>query len=137
MEVQFLDTNLIIRYLTKDNPNQAQRAKKLIQQIQAGLLTVITSEAVICEVVWVLSSRVLYHLPRQDVRTHLTNLLSLKGIRLPYKRTYLRALELYASTNLDFVDVLSVAHMERAKIQTIWSFDQGFDRLQGITRQEP
>jgi len=138
MPIPFLDTNIIIRYLTQDDPIQAARAKQILDQVAAGTLEVTTSETIIGEVVFVLSSKVLYNLPRNEIRRHLTNILGLKGLRLPYKRMYLRALELYATTpKLDFVDALSVAHMERRKLSTIISFDGDFDGIPGITRQTP
>jgi predicted nucleic acid-binding protein len=137
MELLFLDTNVIIRYLTQDNPEQAEKAYRILQQVEAGTTLVTTSEAVIIEAVYVLSSRALYSLPRQEIREHLYTILALRGLKLPRKGVYLRALDLYASANLDFVDCLSVAHMERAKINTILSFDRDFDRIPSINRREP
>ena len=135
--MEYLDTNVILRYLTQDDPLQADRARLFLEQVQAGTTTVMTSEAVIAEVVYVLSSRALYNLPRPDIKTHLANIISLRGLKLPNKRTYLRALDLYEAANLDFVDALNVAHMERSGIQTIVSFDRDFDTIAGITRREP
>jgi uncharacterized protein len=137
MALSFLDTNLLIRYITQDNPRQAQQAKRLFDQIKQGVLTVTTSEAVISECVYVLASKALYRLPREQISTALSLLLSLKGLKLAWKRIYLRALSLYATSTLDFVDALIAAHMEQAHMTTVWSFDQGFDHIQGITRQEP
>jgi uncharacterized protein len=133
----FIDTNLIIRLLTQDNPAMAQRAYALFKRIEAGELIVTTTEAVIVEVVHVLSSKTLYNLPRNDIKTKLGILLGFTGLQLAQKSTYLRALELFASTNLDFVDVLIVAHMEHSKINALYSFDHDFDRVHGIKRQEP
>jgi len=135
--MEYLDTNVILRYLTQDDPSQADRARLFLEQVQSGTITVTTSEAVIAEVVYVLSSRALYDLPRPDIKTHLANIISLRGLKLPNKRTYLRALDLYETANLDFVDALNVAHMERSGIQTIVSFDRDFDTIAGITRREP
>jgi predicted nucleic acid-binding protein len=98
---------------------------------------VTTCEGVIVAAVHILSSKQLYNLARPAIRTHLGNILTLRGLRLQHKRTYLRALDLYASTNLDFVDTLNIAHMERSKITTIISFDRDFDRFEQITRREP
>jgi len=138
MPLPFLDTNLIIRYLTQDDPDQSQRAKQILDQVAAGTLQVTTSETIIGEIVFVLSSKALYNLPRDEIRRHLTNILSMKGLRLPYKRMYLRALDLYTTNpKLDFADALSVAHMERQKLSTILSFDEDFDGIPGITREEP
>lgn len=81
-------------------------------------------------------SKRLYNRPRDEIRDYLASILNLRGMQVPFKHTFLRALELYASTNLDFVDALNVAHMERQGIETIVSFDQGFDRVPGITREE-
>ncbi len=133
----YLDTNLIIRYLTKDNPDQSQRAKRLFEQVEQGATTLTTCEGVIIEAVNVFSSKVLYNLPRTEVRAHLTNILSLKALKIAHKSSYLRALDLYATTNLDFVDALIVAHMERTKMTTLMSFDRDFDKVAGITRREP
>lgn len=134
--VHFLDTNIIIRYLTQDNLEQAEKAYGLFQQMEAGTLRATTCEGVIIEAVHILSSKALYALSRQAIKAHLTTIITLKGLRLTNKGSYLRALDLYASTNLDFVDALIVAHMERAKISTLLSFDRDFDRLPNVTRLE-
>ena len=49
----------------------------------------------------------------------------------------LRARDIYATVNIDFVDALMVAHMEREGIQSIVSFDRDFDKIRTITRREP
>lgn len=137
MDVEFLDTNVIIRYVTKDNPDQSARSFAFLQQVEDGERTVVTCEGVFVEVVQVLESKRLYNLARPEIRSVLSDLITLPGLQIPHKSTYARALDLYASTSLDFVDALNVAHMERAKVGTIVSFDQGFDRVDGIRRGEP
>jgi len=135
--MSFLDTNLIIRFITQDNPDQAMRARVIFQQLETRTLIVRTSESVIVEAVQVLSSKALYHLPRQEIKAALTEIIALPGLQLVNKRTFLRALDLYASRNFDFVDALNVAHMERLHLRVILSFDRDFNRIPGITRQEP
>ena len=138
MDLPFLDTNVVIRYLTQDDPDQSKRAKAILDQVQAGKLQVTTSETVLGELVFVLSSKRLYQLPREEIRLYLSAIIGMKGLRLANKRMYLRALELYATLpRLDFADALSVAEMERRKLTTIISFDEDFDGIEGITRREP
>ncbi len=138
MDLPFLDTNIVIRYLTQDDPDQSARAKALLDQVEAGEFQVTTSETVLGEIVFVLSSKRLYNLPREEIRAYLGAFLGLKGLRLPNKRMYLRALELYATIpRLDFAGTLHVAEMERRKLTTIISFDEDFDGIEGITRREP
>lgn len=136
-DVVFLDTNILIRYLTKDDPEKAARAYAFLLQVEQGTTLATTAEAVIAEVVYVLSSKTLYNVPRPTIRQRLIAIIDLPGLRLPNKPIYRRALDLYATTNLDFVDCVVVAQMERAKLTRLLSFDRDFDTIPGITRVEP
>ena len=137
MEVAFLDTNIIIRFITQDNPDHAARAHRFLQEVEAGKRNVTTSEGVIVEAIYVLSSKRLYNLSRQEIQRHLTNVLSLQGVKLSNKKVYLRALELYANSTIDFVDALTIAQMRQRKLTTIISFDRDFDGIPNIKREEP
>ena len=106
-----------------------------IKEPTNGTLT--TTEAVVAEVVFVLSSKRLYNLPREKIRELLYPLLKLPGLRLPQRKTLLRALDLYVSYQTDFEDALVVAQMERQKISELYSYDREFDDMSGITRLEP
>lgn len=135
--IEFLDTNPIVRYITQDVPEHAARAKILFDELDAGKRSVTTCEGVLVEVVYLLTSKNLYGRPRSEVRSFLVALLESPGLHILYKRTYLRALDIFASTTLRFVDALCVAHMERDGIQTIISFDRHFDKVANIRRREP
>ena len=91
------------------------------------------------EVVYVLSSRrAPYRLNHEEIRARLLPILTLPGLKLPQKRVYINALDLYASSsNLDFEDALAVAHMEQQGITEIVSYDQDFDLVSGLRRIEP
>jgi predicted nucleic acid-binding protein len=135
----YLDTNPIVRFLTRDDPDQAAQSRAMFERAARGEVTLLVPETVVVEVVNVLSSRATYNLPRAEIRRHLGNVLSLRGLRIPQKRTYRRALELWVDTPSvrDFTDVLHVAHMERLGISAIASFDHDVDRFPQITRHEP
>lgn len=137
--MRFLDANVILRYLTRDDEAKAQACYALFQRVKQGEEEVLSCEAIVTEVVYVLSSpRLPYHLSHEEIRARLLPILALRGLRLPQKRVYLRALDLYASApSLDFEDALAVAHMERQGIKELLSYDRDFDRVQGITRVEP
>ena len=61
----------------------------------------------------------------------------MRGVQLKFKRRYLRALDLYATTTLDFVDALLVAYAERRVPPVVVSYDQDFDKIPGIQRRAP
>ena len=135
--MHFIDANVFIRHLTRDDPEKAQACLELFRQAQEKEITLITSESVIAEVVYVLSSKRLYNLPRDEIKQLLYPLLSLPGLKLTHRKTFLHALDLYAIYPLDFEDALTVAQMKRQEISEIYSYDRHFDQVAGITRLEP
>ena len=137
MTQPFIDTDVIIRFLTGDDLRKQAAAATLFEQIEQGLLTVTAPDTVIADAVYVLSSPRLYHIARSEVRELLTPLVRLPHFRVQNDASVLRALDLYASTNLDFGDTLIIASMEQQNSHILYSYDTGFDRVQGITRREP
>jgi len=135
--MQFVDTNIFLRHLTGDDPLKAQACFALFKKAQQNQIQLTTSESVIAEIVYILSAKTLYNLAREQIRARLDPLLSLPGLKLPYRQTYLRALELYVSHSIDFEDALSCAHMERETLNEIYSYDRDFDKIQTIKRLEP
>ncbi len=136
--MRFLDTNIIIRYLTRDDEAKAAACFDLFERVSRGEEEVTTCEAIITEVVYALSSRAHYGLPPDEIRARLAPVLAMRGLRLPNKQLYLRALDLYAAyPSLDFEDLLLAAYMERDGIQELYSYDRDFDRISGVRRVEP
>ncbi len=133
----FLDTNVIIRFLTGDDPKKQAASAWLFEQVEQGNVTVAAPDTVIADAVYVLSSKRLYNLPRQQVSALLTPLVRLPGFHVQNRKTVLRALAFYASTNLDFGDTMLQSAMEQAHSTTLYSYDTGLDGLPGIKREEP
>ena len=107
----FLDTNVILRYLTRDDPAKAERCLALFQKADRREIELTASEAIIAEVVYVLSSPRLYNLPRERIRDLLWPIIAMRGLKLPSRSLYQEALALYAAYKIDFEDALAVAHM--------------------------
>jgi len=137
--VRFLDTNIILRYLTRDDAVKAEACFALFQQIQRGEEEVFTCEAIVAEAVYVLTSpRLPYGLSHEEVHSLLLPILMLRGLHLPQKQVVMDALDLYAASHfLDFEDALAVTHMKQQGCGEILSYDRGFDRVSGIARVEP
>jgi uncharacterized protein len=135
--MQFLDANVILRYLTRDDPEKAERCLALLQRAERNEVALTTSEAIIAEVVYVLSSPRLYNLSPQRIRELLLPVLNLRGLKLPSRQLYNRALDLYATHAIDFEDALAVAHMEQQGITEMVSYDRHFERVEGVERVEP
>lgn len=136
--MRFLDTNVFIRYLTRDDAAKAAASMALFERLNRGDEEVITSEAVIAEVIFVLTSRSHYGLTRLQAVERLHPVVLARGLHLAEKRTILRAIDVYTEHSLlDFEDALTVAHMEADGIEELYSYDRGFDRVEGVVRVEP
>jgi predicted nucleic acid-binding protein len=135
----FIDTDVIIRFLTGDDPAKQDTAAKLFEQIGTSTLKVTAPVTVIADAVYVLSSPRLYNLPPHEVASLLIPLVRLPSFRVKERRIVLAALSLYGSATpqLDFGDAIIVASMQQGGSETLYSFDKDFDHISGITRQEP
>jgi predicted nucleic acid-binding protein len=136
--MRFLDANIFLRYLTRDDEVKADACFRLFQRLKSGQERATTSEVIIAEVVYVLAARTLYNLRPDEISARLRPLLAVRGLRIAHKRSCLQALDLYATYPfLDFEDALAVAEMQRQGLQTILSYDRDFDRLEQVSREEP
>lgn len=139
LSMVFVDTNIFIRFLTKDDPIKAEACYRLFERARQGTAELTTSESVLAEVVFILASKRLYNLSRQDVRMRLYPLFTLRGLKLPNRAAALRALDLYSRHTIDFEDALSVAIMEQQRTAEIYSYNTDFDGIRdsAIRRIEP
>ncbi|HWU40992.1 MAG TPA: PIN domain-containing protein [Candidatus Acidoferrum sp.] len=67
----------------------------------------------------------------------MTKLLGLPGVSLPHKARFRRAFDLYVNLNIPFADAYHFTLMADLGLSTIYSFDEDFDRVPGVTRVEP
>lgn len=137
MTQPFLDTDVIIRFLTGDDPEKQAAATALFEQVEQGLLTIQAPDTVIADAVYVLSSPRLYRVDRINIRDMLAAIVRLPQFQIQNRWSVLRALDLYAATKLDFGDTLIIASMEHQGSHLLYSYDKGFDHIEGITRLEP
>jgi len=135
MAPAFLDSNVLLRHLLADHPEQSPRATAYLERVERGEIEVFTSDTVVFEVVFTLERS--YRKPKQPISDALLPLLELPGINLTGKRRYRRAFDLYVRHNLPFADAYHVAVMESLGVLEVISFDRHFDRIPGITRSEP
>ena len=138
MTLPYVDTDVIIRLLTGDDPAKQAAAGALFERVEAGSLTVAAPDTAIADAVYVLASPRLYHLSRAQVAALLTPLVRLTHFRVQNRRNVLEALRVYGTMGgLDFGDALLIATMQHDGSETLYSYDRHFDRIAAITRREP
>ncbi len=97
-----LDTNVLVRYLTLDDPEQAERAERVIDDAVRTGEPLFVSAIVVCELVWVLERG--YRFTRGEVEVVLDALLRTAQLHFRDKDLLWAALADYRASPGDFAD---------------------------------
>lgn len=97
----WVDANILLRLLTGDPPELAQRALKLVQKAEQGEVTLKLSPIVVAEIIWVLSS--FYKYSRTQIAEVLIPFVTAEGIVLEEAEQVIAALNQMARVNVDFI----------------------------------
>jgi predicted nucleic-acid-binding protein len=99
-----LDTNVIVRYLTQDDPAQSSLANALIEQTLSVENPGFVSTVALVEIVWVLESG--YRCDRARVVTIVERLLRAKSLLVEDADRAWQATRAYAQGKADFADCM-------------------------------
>ena len=113
-----VDTNIIVRYLTGDDPVQADKARALI-----GYAPVFVARTVLLEVEWVLRS--VYELAPQWIIPALRAFAGLPGVSVEDSRLVAKAMD-WAEGGMDLADALHLA--AAGGCEDFLTFDKRFAR---------
>ena len=127
----FVDTNVLVRHLTGDPANMADRATAYLASENELFLT----DLVAAETVYVLES--FYEAPRTEVAEALRSLVAFESIACVDPAILLRAAEVYETYRIDFAEAYLVACAESTGVGVVASFDRSLDRVPSIARVEP
>ncbi|ACI21128.1 MULTISPECIES: PIN domain-containing protein [Thermodesulfovibrio] len=130
--MRFIDTNFFLRYLTRDEEEKAYAVLELLKRIERNEEKVITSPLVMFELVFTLQS--FYNCTREEIRDLVLPLISLRGLKLPFKKIFERALIDFPEKQISFADIFNYHFMIEHGIREIYSFDRDFDKFKDISR---
>ena len=111
-----VDTNLLVRLLTKDDPNQAKRAAKILESD-----VIFISKTVALETEWVL--RHAYGINKDAIMKGFQKIMGLPNVRVEDQQTVFKAISWYG-LGLDFADALHLASSMKA--DKFVTFDNAF-----------
>lgn len=123
-----IDTNVLVRYLVRDEPEQTALADQLLDGLEADDPAFI-SVVVLVETWWVL--RRSYRFSRQECLSVMTGLAGSRQLVLDGAEVVRQALT-SAAAGADFADALIAALGRRAGCTETVTFDQGSARRAGM-----
>ena len=135
MIVKFVDTNIFLRYLTRDDPSKFDKCKELFKKAIEGKIALVTSDLVIAELIWTLLSY--YRISKADVIEKISIIISTENLHIPDKDIIADAIVLYSRKNIDYIDAYNAVFIKYYGYAEIYSYDKDFDAVEGIKRMEP
>ncbi|HEY4495645.1 MAG TPA: PIN domain-containing protein [Candidatus Paceibacterota bacterium] len=135
MTMIFLDANIFIRFLTKDDRKKAEDVRKLFELIESGRIKAQTHIIVLAEIVWTLHS--FFKVKKETIAEYITLLFDLKNLAINDEKIISRAIETFKNRNIDFIDAFCASLATEHQIKYICSYDRDFDKIKDIKRIEP
>ncbi len=123
-QAKLIDTNVIIRFVTKDDKSLLKEAKEVFLQIERGEMVAELPDFIVAEVAYVLNKIYGYH--KAEVENVIKLLLQYDNI-IANKIMIYKASEIYVNKNMDFADAMQCA-MRALEGYEIVSFDKKVQR---------
>lgn len=137
--MRFLDANVFIyayykprKQLTQKEKQMKEHAKKIISGVSQGKEDVMMTVVHVSEIVNILK----HGMPLDQLATIIRGLFMLDNVKIigVTREAYFAATELGDDLKLEANDALAVDIMGLNDIKEIYSFDEDFDQIEGITR---
>ena len=126
-----LDTNVLARYLSQDDPTQSARASALIDSFtpeNPGFIPLVS----LVELVWVMQS--CYQAKKVEIVQILQTLLGTRELIVENAETAIKALRVYSGSKADFSDCLIERSANKAGCDYCVSFDTNAIRDAGFQK---
>lgn len=126
-----LDTNVLVRYVTQDDPVQSAKASELIESLTTASPGFVSMVSIV-ELVWVLQS--CYQSAKNDVVTVLETLLRTRELTVEHGEIIWQALRKFVANKADFADCLIERCAHAAGCKYTATFDLNAIKTTGMKR---
>lgn len=125
-----LDTNVLVRFLVRDDPRQYSRARRLIEDEVRGGGMVFLSQLVLLETEWVLRSR--YGYSKDEIMEAIVGMLESADLAIEDEASLEQALFAWRDSRAEFADCLIGARHRALGCRATATFDARAATLPGF-----
>lgn len=130
------DSNIFLRHLLGDIPDQSTRANDLFAGVMRGETHIYAPSTVFFEVAYVLTK--VKGVRAEPAAKALSAMLDFPGLHTDHRAALLEAFEFWSQQGpLSFADCFHLSLARHLDVTQIYTFDRKMDRYPGITRIEP
>jgi predicted nucleic-acid-binding protein len=126
-----LDTNVLVRLLTRDDEDQAEKARALLEKHATEDGALFVSDIVLAELVWTLDRA--YGFSRPDIGLAVQALAENATLGFESREVLRQARKLFVDSKAGFADCLIVAKARALGCESVVSFDRAMHALPGCT----
>ncbi len=125
------DSNVLVRYLVRDDADQAAVVSRLITDAAEGGVSVYLNKVVVCETVWVLESA--YGYPKDTIADVLEKLLLTQRFEFEERDHVWRSLRRYREGRADLADYMIGEANHASGCEETATFDRALKGEGGFT----
>lgn len=122
-----LDTNILIRFLVKDDELQAKAVYKLFKQAESKAETFFITILVVLETIWVLEA--VYDVSRQEIIDSIDELLLMPILAFEAQSAVRRFISSARENKTDLSDLLIAQHVKNSGAGPVITFDKRAAKL--------
>ena len=125
-----IDTNVLVRFLVRDDETQFERVRKLIKRETSRGQPIFVSQLVLLETEWVLRSR--YGVSKSELVAAMSALLESREVQFEDESSVEEAVFVWKDSSADFTDCLINAHHRARGCRATATLDTKASKLDGF-----
>lgn len=126
MNKYYIDANIILRLLLKDNVSLSMKAFNYFRQAKENEIELILIPEILFEVEYVL--RKLYKVSRSDIALYLLDIVKTPYLSVTEKNILIQSIEKYRKITIDLVDCF-LYYTARQNNASVLSFDKDYKKI--------
>lgn len=124
----FIDTNIWLRYILKDDEDQFKQCRKLIEKIESGSFKPYISTIVLLEIYFILTST--FKIEKRNIQEYIKSILEARNLTLIDKTDFREAWKIHQKTDVKLADCLIASQLPTKT--TLISYDKDFKKIKGL-----
>jgi len=117
-----LDTNVLVRFLVRDNEQQAETIYRIFKQVESDKEVLFVPLLVVLETIWVLES--VYNIPRQEIIDSINELVLMPILEFEAQSAILSFVSSALETKMDLSDLLIANSARFSGCECVLTFDK-------------